>query len=98
HQSEKLSALGAGRSESRRRRTMAHKANANLKKGDYVVTSFGFPAIVQDNYRNRNTRLLEVWGICHEWGSEYADELRPVSQETFETLREQYRREWGRFP
>ncbi len=74
-----------------------HKSNPNLKKGDFVVTGVGFPAIVQDSYHSRTTRLLEVWGFEHEWGSEYADELKPVSRETFETIKEQYKHEGGKW-
>ncbi len=74
-----------------------HKPNPNLKKGAFVVTSVGFPAVVQDNYHNRTTRLLEVWGLAHEWGSEWANELKPVSKESFETLKELYRPEWDKW-
>ncbi len=73
-----------------------HQSNPNLKKGAFVVTSVGFPAVVQDNYHNRTTRLLEVWGLAHEWGSEWADELKPASKESFETLKELYKHEWGK--
>ena len=76
---------------------MEHRSNSNLKKGDLVVTSVGFPGIVQDNYGNRTTRLLEVWGLEHEWGSEWADELKPVSKEEFEARKERLRPEWGKW-
>jgi len=61
-----------------------------LAKGALVMTGMGFPAIVQDNYRNRSTRLCEVFGIAHEWGSVYTNELRPIDNKIFELLKKNY--------
>ena len=75
-----------------------HRANPELTKGDFVVNRLtGFPAVVQDGYRNRPTRLTEAWGICHEWGSQWAEELVPIPQAEFEALKQRWQPEWGQF-
>lgn len=48
-----------------------------FKKGDFVTTGY-FPAIVAGHV-NTSTPLCEVWGVEHECGSAYANELRRIS-------------------
>lgn len=59
-----------------------------MKDGDYGVdVSTGFPLIVRDNCRKQFTRVCEVFGWYHEFGSVWAKNLRPLTQEEFETLK-----------
>ena len=60
-----------------------------LKEGDYGMDiSTGFPLIVRDNARHAYTRLCEVFGFFHEFGSVYSRDLRPLTQEEFEYRKE----------
>jgi hypothetical protein len=70
-----------------------------LKKGDFVVNRLtGFPGIMRDGHRNRPARLTEAWGFCHEWGSQWADELVPIAQDEFEALKRRWEPEWSQCP
>ena len=59
-----------------------------MKEGDYGKDiSTGFPLIVRDNCCKHFTRVCEVFGFFHEFGSVWAKNLRPLTQEEFETLK-----------
>lgn len=59
-----------------------------MKDGDYGVDILsGFPLIVRDNCRKQFTRVCEVFGWYHEFGSVWAKNLRPLTQEEFEKLK-----------
>jgi len=59
-----------------------------MKEGDYGLDiSTGFPLIVRDNCRKHFTRVCEVFGWYHEFGSVWAKNLRLLTQEEFETLK-----------
>lgn len=45
-----------------------------FKKGDFVLTECGFPAILISDVHT-STPVAEVWGLEHEGGSVYADKL-----------------------
>jgi hypothetical protein len=61
-----------------------------LKDGDYGVDiSTGFPLIVRDNNRRGYTRLCEVFGYFHEFGSVWSKFLRPITKDEFEELKAQ---------
>ncbi len=61
-----------------------------MKDGDYGVDiSTDFPLIVRDNCRQQFTRVCEVFGYFHEFGSVYSKNLRPLTKEEFETLKSQ---------
>lgn len=51
-----------------------------FKKGDFV--SNGFPGIIIGNAHTA-TPLLEVWGVEHECGSAYAQDLQKLTFEQF---------------
>lgn len=60
-----------------------------MKEGDYGKDiSTNFPLIVRDNCRKQFTRVCEVFGWYHEFGSVWAKNLRPLTQEEFEKLKE----------
>lgn len=68
---------------------------AGPRKGAKVyIRSTGFVGIVQDGYVDRSTRLCEVWGLAHEWGSVYADDIVEISDEDFRERREELRRQY----
>ena len=59
-----------------------------MKDGDYGKDiSTGFPLIVRDNCRQQFTRVCEVFGWFHEFGSVWAKDLRPLTKEEFEALK-----------
>lgn len=59
-----------------------------MKEGDYGVdVTTGFPLIVRDNCSRHYTRVCEVFGWFHEFGSVWAKNLRPLSQAEFEQLK-----------
>jgi hypothetical protein len=61
-----------------------------MRKGDYGLdVSTLFPLIVQDNSTKNYTRLCEVFGLFHEWGSVYSMNLRPLTKEEFERAKQQ---------
>jgi hypothetical protein len=66
-----------------------------LKKGDFVVTGEGFPAIVMDNMKRSNIRMVHAFGIAEESGSTYAEGLRKISQEEFEELKTEMFKRFG---
>jgi hypothetical protein len=66
-----------------------------LKKGDFVVTDMGFPAIVMDNMTKSKTRMIHAFGMAEETGSAYAAELKKISESEFETLKTQMFRRFG---
>ena len=54
-------------------------------KGDYALTSMGFVAkLIQDVHTA--TPLCEVWGLEHEFGSVYADELEKIGKDEAEEI------------
>ena len=60
-----------------------------ILKGQYVVTNMGFVGIVEQQV-NTATPMLEVWGLEHEMGSAYAEELVQISATQFlDLLRQQ---------
>ena len=67
-------------------RSLTEKAYSRyLGEGDYALDiSTGWPLIVRDNCRNAYTRVCEVFGLFHEFGSVYSRNLRPITQEEFE--------------
>ncbi len=67
-------------------RSLIEKAFSRyLGEGDYGRDiSTGFPLIVRDNCRQSYTRLCEVFGLFHEFGSVYSKDLRPITREEFE--------------
>lgn len=60
-----------------------------LKKGDFVVTGMGFPAIVLDNMTKSKTRMIHAFGMAEETGSAYTAELEKISEHEFERLKTQ---------
>lgn len=61
-----------------------------LRNGDYAIDlSTNFPLIVRDNCVRSYTRVCEVFGLFHEWGSVYSKNLRPLTKEEFERAKEQ---------
>lgn len=61
-----------------------------MRKGAYGIdVSTLFPLIVQDNCVRGYTRLCEVFGLFHEWGSVYSMNLRPLTKEEFERAKRQ---------
>ncbi len=61
-----------------------------MKDGDYGVDiSTGFPLIVRDNCRKHYTRVCEVFGYFHEFGSVYSKDLRLLTKEEFEKAKAQ---------
>jgi len=71
-------------------RSLEEKAVSRyLRNGDYAIDrSTGFPLIVRDNQTRAYTRLCEVFGFFHEFGSVYSRHLRPITKEEFEHLKE----------
>ncbi len=67
-------------------RSLIEKAYSRyMKDGDYGVDiSTGFPLIVRDNCRKHYTRVCEVFGYFHEFGSVYSKDLRLLTKEEFE--------------
>jgi hypothetical protein len=63
---------------------MQSAKSLGFKKGDFVVTSNGqgFPGIITGD-AHTSTPQIEVWGIAHEIGSEYADRLQKLSWVNF---------------
>ena len=60
-----------------------------LRNGDYAIDrSTGFPLIVRDNCARSYTRLCEVFGFFHEFGSVYSKDLRPLSEEGVDEAKE----------
>ena len=59
-----------------------------FKKGDFVHTG-AFPGIVIGDAHTR-TPTCEVWGMEHEMGSAYADDLVLLNWPTFKSLAERY--------
>ena len=60
-----------------------------MKKGDYGIDiENGWPLIVQDNCRTHYTRVCEVFGFFHEFGSVWAKNIQPLTKEEFERLKE----------
>lgn len=72
-------------------RSLLEKAFSRyMKDGDYGMdASTGFPLIVRDNCRKQFTRVCEVFGFFHEFGSVYSKDLRPITKEEFEDLKAQ---------
>lgn len=72
-------------------RSLTEKAFSRyMKDGDYGMdASTGFPLIVRDNCRKQFTRICEVFGYFHEFGSVYSKDLRPLTKEEFEMAKEQ---------
>jgi hypothetical protein len=58
-----------------------------LKKGDFVITDMGFPAIVLDNMTKSKTRMIHAFGMAEETGSAYTAELKKISEPEFERLK-----------
>lgn len=71
------------------------KGKSVLKKGDFVVTGMGFPAIIMDNFTKRKTRLIHAFGMAEEMGSAYANELRKINKRQFESLKTAMFRKYG---
>ena len=76
--------------ESRKEKTMNMQTAKALgfKKGDFVHTG-AFPGIVIGDAHTR-TPTCEVWGMEHEMGSAYADDLVLLNWPTFKSLAERY--------
>ena len=53
-----------------------------FKKGDFVLTACGFPAIIVGEVHTC-CPCLEVWGFEHETGSAYSEELIRITKEEF---------------
>ena len=72
-------------------RSLIEKAYSRyLADGDYGIDiSTNFPLIVRDNCRKHYTRVCEVFGFFHEFGSVYSKHLRPITKEEFEELKSQ---------
>ena len=72
-------------------RSLIEKAYSRyLADGDYGIDiSTNFPLIVRDNCRKHYTRVCEVFGFFHEFGSVYSKFLRPITKEEFEELKAQ---------
>ncbi len=70
-------------------RSLEEKAFSRyLVEGDFGMDiSTGFPLILRDNRTQEYTRLCEVWGIFHEWGSVWSRDLRALTQDEFEHLK-----------
>ena len=56
-----------------------NKASRTFTRGDTVQTSFGFPAVVAGRSAKMTT-MCEVFGMAHETGSVYTEDLEPISQ------------------
>lgn len=56
-----------------------------FRKGDYALTGYGFVAKLISMVHT-TTPLCEVWGLEHEFGSVYADELIKISQADAEQI------------
>ena len=71
-------------------RSLEEKAVSRyLRSGDYAIDlSTNFPLIVRDNSTRSYTRLCEVFGFFHEFGSVYSKYLRPITKEEFERAKE----------
>jgi hypothetical protein len=76
--------------ESRKEKTMNMQTAKALgfKKGDFVHTG-AFPGIVIGDAHTR-TPTCEVWGMEHEMGSAYADDLVLLNWPSFKALAERY--------
>ena len=76
--------------ESRKEKTMNMQTAKALgfKKGDFVHTG-AFPGIVIGDAHTR-TPTCEVWGMEHEAGSAYADDLVLLNWPTFKSLAKRY--------
>ena len=76
-------------------RSLIEKAYSRyMREGDYGVDlSTLFPLIVRDNCVRSYTRLCEVFGLFHEWGSVYSKNLEPLTKEEFERLKAQMKSE-----
>ena len=66
-----------------------------LRKGDYVITPLGFPAIVMDNMTKSKTRMIHAFGMAEDTGSAYAVELKKISEPEFERLKTSMFRQFG---
>ena len=61
-----------------------------LRDGDYAIDlSTDFPLIERDNCTRSYTRLCEVFGLFHEFGSVYSKYLRPITEEEFERAKQE---------
>ena len=80
----------APETESLKEKTMNMQTAKALgfKKGDFVHTG-SFPGIVIGDAHTR-TPTCEVWGLEHEMGSAYADDLVLLNWPTFKSLAERY--------
>ena len=56
-----------------------------LVKGDFIITSMRWAGIIISDAHTA-TPCCEVWGLEHEMGSCYAEELYKCNFETFEKL------------
>lgn len=58
---------------------MATAKSLGINKHDCITTSMGFVGIVIGG-ANTATPLCEVWGLYHELGSVYANELTKITK------------------
>lgn len=63
---------------------METASKLGFRKGDFVHTG-AFPGVVIGQVHTR-TPLCEVWGLEHEMGSAYAEDLQALTWPEFKTL------------
>jgi hypothetical protein len=65
------------------------KKAQGIRRGDFVSIDNTFIGIVKDNFVNRTTRMVDVWGIAHEMGSVYASQLKKISKSEFDARKKE---------
>lgn len=53
-----------------------------IVKGDFIVTPSGFPGIIVAD-AHTSMPMVEVWGLAHEVGSIYAEQLKKITRKDF---------------
>jgi len=57
--------------------------NPKFKKGDFILTELEFPAVVYENQRSNDYISIYAFGLFDEWGSEYPDKAKKITEEEF---------------